>query len=105
MTGRLSRRVLLGTAATLVLGARAGAQSAPIEVDYGILSPSAAGWPLILAESQGFYRDEGLKVSIVNNGSAPGVTNALATGATQMADNGTDSYIVAIGHGLPSGIL
>jgi ABC-type nitrate/sulfonate/bicarbonate transport system substrate-binding protein len=29
------------------------------------------------------------------------VTSALATGALQMADNGTDSYIVAIGHGLP----
>jgi len=91
----------MGTAASLAVGVRAGAQTAPIEVNYGILSPSAAGWPLILAESQGYYRDEGLKVSIVNNGSAPGVTNALATGATQMADNGTDSYIVAIGHGLP----
>ena len=103
MSGCLSRRAFVGAAASLAAVARAGAQTAtvPVEVSYGILSPSASGWPLVLAESQGFYRDEGLKVTIVNNGSAPGVTNALATGATQMADNGTDSYIVAIGHGLP----
>jgi NitT/TauT family transport system substrate-binding protein len=97
----LSRGVFLGASTALALGTRASAQTAPIEVNYGILSPSASGWPLIIAESQGFYRDEGLKVTIVNSGSAPGVTNALATGALQMADNGTDSYIVAIAHGLP----
>ncbi len=103
MSGRFSRRAFVATtaAASIAAASRAGAQPATVEVNYGILSPSAAGWPLILAETQGFYRDEGLKVTIVNNGSAPGVTNALATGATQMADNGTDSYIVAIGHGLP----
>jgi len=97
----VSRRLFLGAAASVTLGTRAGAQTAPTEISYGILAPSAAGWPLILSESQGFYRDEGLKVTIVNSGSAPGVTNALATGALQMADNGTDSYIVAISHGLP----
>ena len=101
MSQPLSRRLFLGASAALAVGSRAGAQTAPIEVNYGILSPSASGWPLIIAESQGFYRDEGLKVTIVNSGSAPGVTNALATGALQMADNGTDSYIVAIGRGLP----
>jgi NitT/TauT family transport system substrate-binding protein len=98
---QLSRSVFLGTAAALALRSRASAQPALVEVDYGILSPSASGWPLIIAESQGFYRDEGVKVSIVSSGSAPGVTNALATNALQMADNGTDSYIVAIAHGLP----
>lgn len=72
-----------------------------IEVNYGILNPSASGWPLAIAQAQGFYKDEGLKVTIVNSGSAPSVSNALATGATQMGDNGTDSYIAAIGHGLP----
>lgn len=97
---RLSRSAFVGGAASLGLAAPLRAQNL-IEVDYGILSPSAAGWPLILAQTQGFYRAEGLSVTIVNSGSAPGVTNALATGALQMADNGTDSYIVAIAHGLP----
>lgn len=97
---RLSRRIFLGGAAALGLPGRAGAQSPLVEVNYAVLSPTAAGWPLILAESQGFYRDEGLKVSIINSGSAPAVTAALASGSVHMADNGTDSLIVAIGHGL-----
>lgn len=105
MTPRRSPSRRAFTAGSLALaavlrGRPARAQTAPVEISYGILNPSASGWPLMIAEAQGFYKDEGLKVTIVNSGSQPAVTNALATGALQMADNGTDGYIVAIAHGL-----
>lgn len=80
----------------------AGAQSAaPVEINFGILTPTASEWPLYIAQGQGFFKEEGLKVSIINGDSPPNVINLLATGAFDMADNGSDSEITAIAHGLP----
>lgn len=81
------------------------AQPAPVEVLYGELNPTAGEWPVYLAESQGFFKDEGIKFTVINGGSAPNVVNQLATGATNLANNGCDSEIAAIGRGLPFKIV
>jgi NitT/TauT family transport system substrate-binding protein len=87
---------LLSSAAT-----PARAQGALTEVTFGILTPTSAEWPLFLAESQGFYKDEGIQLTIINGSSPPNVINQVATNGVNMADNGCDSEIVAIQHGLP----
>lgn len=80
-------------------GARA--QTKPVDVNYGILNYTAAEWPLMLAQSQGFFAKEGVNVSVVSSGSPQNVINALATNGVNMAEDGTDSYIAAIAHHLP----
>jgi NitT/TauT family transport system substrate-binding protein len=100
----MNARRLLAAIALLVLAlAPAGgrAQGAPIEVNYGLLAPSASEWPVYLAEHEGFFRREGLQVTIVSAGSPPNVVNQLASNAVNVADNGTDSYNAAIARGLP----
>lgn len=72
-----------------------------IEVTWGTLSPQAAEWPTYIAQSQGFFRDEGLHVSVIYTGSPVNAINALATNGTNMGDNGTDNLIAAISHNLP----
>jgi NitT/TauT family transport system substrate-binding protein len=77
------------------------AQSAPTEVVFGELNPTAAEWPIYIAEAQGYFTDEGIKLTVVNGGSPPNVINQVATGSVEIADDGTDSEIAAIGRGLP----
>ena len=86
-------------AATTVTGARA--QTTSVDVSYGILNYTAAEWPLMLAQSQGFFTKEGINISVVSAGSPPNVINALATNGVNVAEDGTDSYISAVAHHLP----
>jgi NitT/TauT family transport system substrate-binding protein len=104
---RLLRLVASSVIAALIGLPNGGAASAQglTEITFGILTPTAAEWPLYLAETQGYYRDEGLTVTIVNGSSPPNVINQVATGAVDLADNGCDSEIAAISHGLPIKIV
>jgi NitT/TauT family transport system substrate-binding protein len=79
----------------------AGAQTALTEMSFGILTPTASEWPIYLAQAQGFYKDEGLNVSIIEGNTPPNVINMVATNGANMADNGCDSEIAAVSHGLP----
>jgi len=95
---------VIGLAALIALvmtGPPVIAQSQLTEVLFGNLSPSASEWPIYLAEEGGFFRAEGLKVTIIAGGGPTNVINALASGGTQVADDGTDSYIAAVAHGIP----
>jgi ABC-type nitrate/sulfonate/bicarbonate transport system substrate-binding protein len=89
------------------LGPRAaGAQSSLPEVTYGIVgAPGAAGWPILLAQTQGFFKDEGIALTTIQGASPPNVISQVATGAINMAGNGCDSEIAAIAHGLPIKIV
>jgi ABC-type nitrate/sulfonate/bicarbonate transport system substrate-binding protein len=71
------------------------------EVTFGVLSPTAAEWPVYLANTQGFFKEEGLTVTIVQGNTPTNVLSEVATGAVNLADNGTDTEIAAIAHGLP----
>jgi NitT/TauT family transport system substrate-binding protein len=97
--------VLLAAMVSFAVPGPAGAQSGLTEITFGILTPTAAEWPLYLAETQGFYKDEGLTVTMVNGSSPPNVINMVSTNAVNIADNGCDSEFVAIAHGLPVKII
>ena len=101
---RLGVFILLGAMVSFVAGP-ARAQSALPEITFGILTPTAAEWPLYVADTQGFFKAEGITVTIVNGNSPPNVINQVATGGVDMADNGCDSELVAIQKGLPIKIV
>jgi len=67
--------------------------------------PTSAEWPLFIAEAQGFYKEEGISVTIVQGSSPPNVINMVSTNGANMVDNGCDSEFVAIAHGLPIKIV
>jgi ABC-type nitrate/sulfonate/bicarbonate transport system substrate-binding protein len=96
-----SAAVGLAALLALVLSGPVVAQPALTEVLMGNLSPSASEWPIYIADEQGFFKEQGLKVTIIAGGGPTNVINALASGGTQVADDGTDSYIAAVAHGLP----
>jgi NitT/TauT family transport system substrate-binding protein len=70
------------------------------EVLWGVLGPSATEWPEYIAEAQGFYRDEGLKLTTISAGSPQNVIQQLATGSINLASVGSDSVIAATTRGL-----
>jgi NitT/TauT family transport system substrate-binding protein len=70
------------------------------EVLWGVLGASATEWPEYIAEAQGFYRDEGLKLTTIAAGSPQNVIQQLATGSLNVASVGTDSVIAATSRGL-----
>lgn len=92
---------LLAVVALFASAPSAFAQSQLTEVLIGNLSPSASEWPIYIADEQGFFKEQGLKVTIIAGGGPTNVISALASGGTQFADDGTDSYIAAVSHGLP----
>jgi NitT/TauT family transport system substrate-binding protein len=89
-------------AATLSAGAQTARAQAPalIPVTFAIIAPNASEWPVLIAKQQGFFRDEGLDVSIVSVSTPPNVMNAVATNAANLGDTGSDTAIAAIVHGL-----
>ncbi len=97
--------VLLAAMVSFVVPGPAGAQTAPAEITFGILTPTSAEWPLFIAEAQGFYKEEGISVTIVQGSSPPNVINMVSTNGANMVDNGCDSEFVAIAHGLPIKIV
>jgi ABC-type nitrate/sulfonate/bicarbonate transport system substrate-binding protein len=95
-----------GMLALVLLTAPAGAQSSLPEVTFGIVgAPGAAGWPLLLAQTQGFFKDEGIAMTFVQGSSPQNITGQVATGAIDLAGNGCDVEMAAIAHGLPIKIL
>jgi NitT/TauT family transport system substrate-binding protein len=94
---------LLGLAASGALApARAQALTA---VSYGILNYTGAEWPLILAQDEGFFKKAGITVSVVSLSTPPNVINALASGAVNVGEDGTDSIIAAVSRNLPIKIV
>ena len=91
---------LLGALAVMA-GPPAAAQTTLTEMTFGILTPTASEWPVYLAQAQGFYKEEGLNVTIVEGNTPPNVINLVATNGANMVDNGCDSEIAAVSHGLP----
>jgi NitT/TauT family transport system substrate-binding protein len=104
MLQRLSMRalalLLLAAMVSFAAPGPAGAQTALTDVSFGILTPTAAEWPLYITQAEGYFKDEGLNVSIVQGNSPPNVINMVATNGVNLADNGCDSEFVAIAHGL-----
>ncbi len=92
---------LLAALTLLVAPPPVAAQNGLIEVNFGILTPTASEWPVYIAAAEGYYKDEGLNVSIIEGNSPPNVINLVATNGANMVDNGCDSEIAAVSHSLP----
>ncbi len=88
--------------AVLAVSAPAARAQAPglTPVTFAIIGPNASEWPVFIAKQQGFFRDEGLDVSIVLAATPANVMNAVATNAANLGDTGSDTVIAAIAHGL-----
>jgi NitT/TauT family transport system substrate-binding protein len=88
---------LLGVLALTVTGA--GAQSALYELQYANLGPNANEWPYYIAEQQGYFREEGIHVSVVPFTAVGDAVTAAATGAVHVSATQTDTGIAAIANG------
>jgi len=75
------------------------------EVNFGLNAPGAANWIYYIAQRQGFFRDEGLRVQTITSGTPTNTINLLASGEVQLALNGTDLLIESIAHHLPIKII
>lgn len=85
--------------AALVLSLRGGvasAQSGLEELTYGSAGPTSAEWIVYIANDMGFFRQEGLQLSIVVTGSTVNTINQVATGDINLATAGTDSVVNAV---------
>lgn len=81
------------------------AQQPLTEVIWGVLGPSATEWPEYIGAAKGFFAEQGIKLTTIAAGSPPAVIQQLATGAMNLASDGSDSVMAAIGRGLPIKIV
>jgi NitT/TauT family transport system substrate-binding protein len=81
------------------------AQTRLIDASLAINAPGSGNWPVYIADQQGFFRAEGLNVSIVTSGSNVNTINMLATGASNFALDGSDIEIEAAARKLPVKII
>lgn len=70
------------------------------EILFGTLGATAATWPLFLAEQEGYFRDEGLKITQVVTSNPVNTANQVASGGLNIASDGTDTIIAAVSHKL-----
>jgi len=89
-------------AAVAIAGAPAivRAQAPLTEIVWGVLGTSATEWPEYIGEAKGFFAEQGIKLTTIAAGSPPAVIQSLATGAMNLASDGSDSVMAAIGRGL-----
>ena len=92
-------QTLLGvvTAAALLSASLAFAQLQKITV--GDISPVAAGWPAMVAEDFGYFKDEGLEVTTIYTGNNAMVAQQLVGGAFDIGTTTTETTIRAIESG------
>ena len=97
------REFFSASAATVtVAGAPAivRAQAPQSEIVWGVLGTSATEWPEYIGEAKGYFAEQGIKLTTIAAGSPPAVIQSLATGAMNLASDGSDSVMAAIGRGL-----
>ena len=105
MKRRAALAALGGLVGVAPIAARAQTPAALTEITYGNLSPSADGWPLYIAQAQGFFRDEGLSVTVVSFGGPQDLVVGVGTGAVDVGEVQTDSEIEAVAHGFAMRII
>jgi len=87
---KLDRRIVgaIAAAALCAVVSTASAQALK-EVKLALSFPNGAAWPyLAVAEEMGYFRDEGLKVTIINLNGASASFKAMATGQADYAFSG-----------------
>jgi ABC-type nitrate/sulfonate/bicarbonate transport system substrate-binding protein len=96
---------LLIFAAGVPSAAQTAAPAALTEITYSNLGRSSGEWPLYIADQEGFFRDEGLKFTIVPFNGPQDVANAVASKSVDLGDVQTDTGIDAIAHNLDIRII
>jgi len=71
------------------------------EIVFGTLGPTSSNWSLYLAEQQGYFRQEGLRITTVITSNPVNTLNQLATGGLNIASDGTDTVIAGVARKLP----
>ena len=89
---------------SLAIAGPAFAQTLP-EVTFAEPGRTTAEWPIYLALDRGFFKDEGITFTLIDADGPTNVANQVATGAVNMAGEGTDNEIAAISRGLPIKIV
>ena len=84
---KMNHRVVRGfVSAVLMAAVSSAAAQALKEVKLALPFPNGAAWPyLAVAEEMGYFRDEGLKVTILNLNGAAASFKAMATGQADYA--------------------
>ncbi len=110
MNKNMNKSILLLIIALLIAGC--GTEKKPVEeskiIKFGTI-PALQSLPLFVADTKGFFNDEGLKVELVNFNSASEKDIAVISGAidgyfgdlftpTVIEANGSDIAIVAVGY-------
>jgi NitT/TauT family transport system substrate-binding protein len=99
-----SLRVAAICAAVALLASQASAQNTDAsleEIVFGTLGPTSSNWSLYLAEQQGYFRQEGLRITTVITSNPVNTLNQVATGGLNVASDGTDTVIAGVVHKLP----
>src|SRR5258708_40277648 len=71
------------------------AASAATELTFGSLSPSASEWMIYIAETKGFFAEQGLHLTTVATGNVQNAINAVAPKAVDFVSIGSDSVMAA----------
>lgn len=104
MALRICALVLLALATALPSAAQT--PSGPLtEVTYSNLGRSSGEWPLYIADQEGFFKDEGIKLTIVPFNGPQDVANAVASKSVDLGDVQTDTGIDAVAHNLDIRII
>ena len=98
---RRSRAIAVLGGAMFVPRQAVQAQTTLTEVSVAIVTPAASELTLFIADKQGFFREEGLHVTLVAAGSPANVVNLVGTGSAGLAVSSTDSMMGGMVHGFP----
>lgn len=74
-------------------------------VSVGIIGANTADWPLLTAEAEGYFKQEGISIKQITTGSPVTAIDELSSGQLDIASDGTDSYTSAVARGLPVEIV
>ncbi|HXP93868.1 MAG TPA: ABC transporter substrate-binding protein [Candidatus Binatia bacterium] len=97
-------RIAMACTVLAASGSEASAQTPDAsltEIVFGTLGPTSSNWSLYLAEQQGYFRQEGLRITTVITSNPVNTLNQLATGGLNIASDGTDTVIAGVARKLP----
>jgi NitT/TauT family transport system substrate-binding protein len=89
----------------VIAGRTASSQTPAVDLSVAINAPGAGNWIAYVAQRQGFFRAEGLNVTLVISGNPTNTLNLLASGGVGIGLDGSDALIAANVHHLPVKII
>jgi NitT/TauT family transport system substrate-binding protein len=105
MTRSISRRALIaagaGALTLAALPATVRSQSALTTVEVALTSKTASDWSVYIADSQGFFAQNGLKPEFIITGSSAACAQQLTAGSVDIGEVSTTQLIEAVIGGAP----